>query len=102
MASARGYLLIASSIFALAGCQGVQLPDMKTINPLQSLTTKAGDEATGNAPATTELPSLADMIGTAGAKVNVDVGFKAATSVAINNDPQVIAAANELRRVGRR
>ena len=96
MASARGYLLIASSIFALAGCQGVQLPDMKTINPLQSLTTKAGDEATGNAPATTALPSLADMIGTAGAKVNVDVGFKAATSVAINNDPQVIAAANEL------
>ena len=96
MTSARGYLLIASSIFALTGCQALELPDIKAINPLQALTIKADSEATGNAPAAVELPSLVDMIGTAGAKVNVDAGFTAAIRAAVNNDPQVIAAANEL------
>ena len=97
MSSARGYLLIASSIFALAGCQGVELPDMKVLNPLQALEAKAGEEG---APSTPEqagaLPSLANMIGTAGAKVNVDAGFKAALGAAVKNDPRVIAAASEL------
>jgi adhesin transport system outer membrane protein len=97
MSSARGYLLIASSIFALAGCQGVELPDVKALNPLQALEAKAGEVDTSSAPAeAATLPSLVDMIGTAGAKVNVDAGFKAALSAAVKNDPRVIAAASEL------
>lgn len=96
MSSARGYLLIASSIFALAGCQAVELPDIKSINPLSALTAKIDGEASGETPVAVELPSLVDMIGTAGAKVNVDAGFTAAIRAAVNNDPQVIAAANEL------
>jgi len=97
MSSARGYLLIVSSIFALAGCQGVELPDMKALNPLQALEAKAGEEDTPSAPEEAAmLPSLVDMIGTAGARVNVDAGFKAALGAAVKNDPRVIAAASEL------
>jgi hypothetical protein len=97
MSSARGYLLIASSIFALAGCQGVELPDVKALNPLQALEAKAGERDAPGAPEQAgALPSLVDMIGTAGAKVNVDAGFKAALGAAVKNDPRVIAAASEL------
>ena len=60
MVSARGFLLIASSIFALAGCQGVELPDMKVLNPLQALEAKAGEEGAPSAPEQAgALPSLA-------------------------------------------
>lgn len=96
MSSARGYLLIVSSIFALAGCQALELPDLNIINPLQAITAQVDGEATGMATAAAELPSLVDMVGTSGAKVNVDAGFKAAISAAVKNDPRVIAAANEL------
>ena len=96
MLSARGYLLIVSSIFALVGCQAVELPDVKALNPLQALTKKADVEAKGAAAQTAALPSLTGMIGTAGAKVNVDAGFKIALSTAIKNDPTVIAASHEL------
>ena len=75
----------------------MELPDMKALNPLQALEAKAGEDVTpssaGQAAAAT---SLVDMIGTAGAKVNVDAGFTAAIRAAVNNDPRVIAAANEL------
>ena len=97
MLAARGYLLIASSIFALVGCQGVELPDMKAINPLKALEVKAGvDEAPSVPEQASALPSLVDMIGTAGAKVNVDAGFKAALGAAVKNDPRVIVAKSEL------
>ena len=97
MSSARGYLLIASSIFALAGCQGVELPDIKALSPLKALEAKAGEQGAPSAPEeASALPSLVDMIGTAGAKVNVDAGFKAALGAAVKNDPRVIAAASEL------
>ena len=97
MSSARGYLLIASSIFALAGCQGVELQDVKTLNPLQALEAKAGEDVTpSSAGQAAAAPSLADVIGTAGAKVNVDAGFKVALGAAVKNDPRVVAAASEL------
>ena len=97
MSSARGYLLIASSIFALAGCQGVDLPDMNALNPLPALATKAGEDGAPNSAGQAAVaPSLADVIGSAGAKVNVDAGFKAALVAAVKNDPRVIAAASEL------
>lgn len=105
MVSARGLLLIASSIFALAGCQGVELPDMKVLNPLQSVATKASEGGAPNSPEqASALPSLVDIIGTAGARVNVDAGFKAALSAAVKNDPRVISARNELavRKAGAR
>jgi len=97
MSSARGYLLIASSIFALAGCQGVELPDMKALNPLQALEAKAGEDVTpSSAGQAAAVPSLVDVIGTAGARVNVDAGFKSALGAAVKNDPRVVAAASEL------
>ena len=97
MTSARGYLLIASSIFALAGCQSVELPDMNALNPLQALATRASEDGTpSKLEQAAALPSLVDMIGTAGAKVNVDAGFKAALGAAVKNDPRVVAAASEL------
>ena len=97
MLSARGYLLIASSIFALAGCQSVELPDMNALNPLQALATRASEDGTpSELEQAAALPSLVDMIGTAGAKVNVEAGFKAALSAAVKNDPSVIAAVSEL------
>ena len=97
MLSARGYLLIASSIFGLAGCQSVELPDMNALNPLQALATRASEDGTpSELEQAAALPSLVDMIGTAGAKVNVEAGFKAALSAAVKNDPSVIAAVSEL------
>ena len=97
MSSARGYLLIASSIVALAGCQGVELPDVKALNPLQALEAKAGDDVTpSSAGQAAAVPSLVDVIGTAGARVNVDAGFKSALGAAVKNDPRVVAAASEL------
>ena len=97
MLSARGYLLIASSIFALTGCQSVELPDINAFNPLQAITTKAGEDGTqGELEQAAALPSLVEMIGTAGAKVNVDAGFKAALGAAVKTDPSVIAAISEL------
>lgn len=97
MASARGCLLIASSIFALVGCQSLELPDIQNLNPLQAVS-KGSDEASAvsDANQSEDLPSIVDLIGEAGAKVNVDAGFAEALGAAVRNDPRVIAAQNEL------
>ena len=66
----------------------MELPDMKALNPLQALEAKAGEDVTpSSAGQAAAVPSLADVIGTAGAKVNVDAGFKAALGAAVKNDP---------------
>lgn len=105
MATTRGFLLIASSIVALTGCQAVELSDFKALNPLKTLASEAQELGASNDATQTEaLPTLLDMIGTAGAKVNVDAGFAKALGAAVKNDPRVISAQSELaaRKAGAR
>lgn len=97
MASARGYLLIATSMLALAGCQAMNFADVKEFNPLKASAGKQTDlNISENAPAPASLPSVSDLIGTASANVNPDAGFITALRTAIKNDPSVIAASHEL------
>jgi len=105
MATTRGFLLIASSIVALTGCQAVELSDFKALNPLKTLASEAQELGASNDATQTEaLPTLLDMIGTAGAKVNVDAGFAKALGAAVKSDPRVISAQSELaaRKAGAR
>jgi len=105
MATARGCLLIASSLLALGGCQAVELSDIEGLNPLRTLATGVQEEtAASDALEAEAMPTLLNMIGTAGAKVNVDAGFAEALGAAVKNDPRVVSAQSELaaRKAGLR
>ena len=57
MVTARGRLLIASSIAALTGCQAIEVSDFKALNPLKPLATEAEElGASNDATQTDALP----------------------------------------------
>ena len=59
MATARGFLLIASSLVALTGCQAVELSDFKALNPLKTLTSETQELGASNDTTQTDaLPTL--------------------------------------------
>ena len=92
-------LIATTSILALSGCQIGKLPDLKAYNPFSKGVSESAQEVKASdaevSETTSAVPTLADMIGSAGSTVNVDAGFADAMREAISRDPYVLAAKSD-------
>jgi len=98
MARSWLYLIATTSVVALSGCQVGQMPDLKQYNPFKAAADAAAEPEAqvGEVEAASdEVASLATLIASADAKVNVDAGFASAMKSALASDPYVLSAKSD-------
>ena len=92
------YVLATTSLISLAGCSTdkAKLIDYTPLGGVRSEGVSDAAKADVSGLSDVAIPSLAAMIGTASAKVDVDAGFEKAMRNALISDPYVIQARNEV------